>query len=301
MGALLCCSSSNRIRAYDDTMAMRAYDRLKKKNRNIISRQELIDIMRKMHFSTDLISLFLKTVNKNKDKEISREEFDDCFGYWQLITIYNQLLIQERTRLENVKRAILEKKLAKLDSAALRRQATQKLEVQLNGQLDNIKVTDKAFKKELKNRGLFKNNKLLKLFIKELDKNQDGFISMDEIHCAYQLAKDWKMFNEIDRDKNGTLDLQECIDYFHKKKYDIQKIKYAMKYADIDGDYTLDFQEFRNRFMKKLNERFLRNTVLLSTRIAAAMMLHHNMQKRSSLSSKSRSKSLSASLSKNKK
>lgn len=218
---------------------------------NMISQAEVIYIMKELHFETSLISHFLKTVDRNKDKKITKREFEDAFAYWKLIKIYNDLVNEHKLRLARIK------KQSKIDPS-------QK-DYYEDFDEEDIAIDTVAFTQALKKRAssMF-NGKVLKLFMIELDKNKDGLISMNEIESAYRLAKDWIVFTAVDRDESGTVDLDECIEYFTKRNYNIAHIKRAMKNS---GFQELDFNEFRLKFTTNLNGKFFNNTKMIYKRI----------------------------------
>eukprot|EP01083_Nonionella_stella_P248865 861160_1 len=174
--------------------------------------------MRKRGFGdNESIEHVLKILDVDGDGTITRQEFVGCFGYWKLVRIYNEVV-------KKTKNPVID-----------------------------MKVFEEALKHNFYHVAL--DNSLLKMFLAKLDENSDGKISLAEIKNAAQLAREWKIFNDIDADANGTVSLKECYKYFVAQNFPKNAIDKAFKEVDKDNSKDLDFDEFQAHFLPVLHKR----------------------------------------------
>eukprot|EP01084_Bolivina_argentea_P019458 36180_1 len=63
-----------------------------KQDKNNITVTKIAETLKQSGFDDDLIKQLINTLKKNKDGMISREQFKECFGYWKLVKLYNDVL-----------------------------------------------------------------------------------------------------------------------------------------------------------------------------------------------------------------
>jgi len=95
----------------------------------------------------------------------------------------------------------------------------------------------------------------LEKIFKQLDENGDGQLSKDEILKGYQEATGIpiseeevdKMFEEIDLDKNGTIDYTEFVMATMSDKHTMtnDKLQLAFKLFDKDGNGSIEADEIK--------------------------------------------------------
>eukprot|EP01083_Nonionella_stella_P112279 330112_1 len=224
----ICCAHPNLVALDPD--AEHDFTELDTEGDGFISNEKMISRMKRNEFDDEIIDHFMKILDQDGDGKITLHEFNDSFAYWKLLRVYNRLLKEQDNQSGEVSTEAFKKALA--DDRVV-----------LNvGRKESTMITNTA-------------DNLMKMFIDKLDANHDGKVSAEEIRNAYEIAKSWKMFNEIDQNKNGVIEGPECIQYFKKRHYGPTAIQLAFVDTDVDYSGFLTFNEFHARFVKALFKR----------------------------------------------
>eukprot|EP01083_Nonionella_stella_P234563 825641_1 len=213
-----------------DEEAMDAFDKFELGPDGTLTVDQVRTRLRRSSIGDALAQQVLNVIDKDGDGEITKEEFSQAFGYLKLVQIYAALVLQEKEKNRELKDEEIEVD-ADVFKAAV---ASSWTDIVQTSECDED---------------------LMDMFMSKLDVDHDGKISHEEMQNAYELAQSWRIFNGIDIDGNGTVDLRECIKYFRARKYPLTAIKLAFIDTDKDVSMGLDFDEFHGKFIGNLFER----------------------------------------------
>eukprot|EP01083_Nonionella_stella_P068333 181347_1 len=180
--------------------------------KNTLSTRQVESKMIESGFSKTFIKQFIRLLDKNGDGFVSEREFDECYGFWTLIQIYNKI-----------------------------KKASNSAEVTV----EQFKVGLKQYDEEF-------DDTFIDMVIRKIDVDGNGAITFNEITRAYRISQDWKVFNEMDTDRSGTIDIREAVKYFKQRCFPTLAIEMAVEQTDVNYSGDLDFDEFHHAFMHTL-------------------------------------------------
>eukprot|EP01083_Nonionella_stella_P090624 253150_1 len=194
--------------------------------------------MKRNGFSNKLIDHFMELLDPNKNKTITWQRFNDTFAYWKLLRVYHQVFMDIPRDIDD-----------EIDISTSVVAKQQFIHALLNGNV--------VLNAGRKDSAVIANttDDLLREFVDKLDKHCNDAVTLKEMKQAYELAKSCRLFDYLDDNQDGLIEVKDCVKYFKTRRYSSQAIHLAFGDSDTNLSGTLNFKAFHEMFVEALFRR----------------------------------------------
>eukprot|EP01083_Nonionella_stella_P112997 332934_1 len=212
---------------------------------DIMTKMEMLKRMRRSSLGVDLSNVFLNTIDRNitSNGTITTEQFEDCIGYWRLLRIYTNLAAAANTNNRYSEEADVKIPASTFKNAVALSQENRGTRVVLRR---GSFITDDI---------RYSSDHLLVFFMRKLNADKHGQISLKDIQNTYQLAKSWAVFTSIGTNNTGRVTIGNCLEYFRNKMDMTNAVQSTFEDVEMDSSQSLDFDAFHERFADKVFQR----------------------------------------------